>query len=119
MNILQETAKHFEPKKTPKDERAEILNDIKCDVEDEMGDVWFSKCQSYVFPAEDDYAPYGDTFVSTGRYITDEADQEFREDFEKNFDFELFCDRLKYNPSFKESVMKLAEQYAWSEELKV
>ena len=77
------------------------------DIFEELNDQWAKHCRNYDFKTACDYEAYGDTYVSTGSYITDESDQKCREDFEKNMTVDEFIDCLKLNPSFKGSIQKL------------
>ena len=81
--------------------------------------LWGKHCQSYEFDAMEDYAPYGDTYVGTGSYITDESDQDCREAFEGKYDADALIEELKTDQNFKECLNELIKAWAYEKELDV
>ena len=49
----------------------------------------------------DEYAPYGDTQVISGRFIDEDDDTRIRENFERDYNFDTVMDLLKDNEYFK------------------
>ena len=97
----------------------ELLEDVKCVITETLDDEWATAVGQWDFKTMSDYAPYGDTFVGTGRYITDEDDTKFREEFiSENVPDELI-QKLILNPDFKDVLKKLVREYAYNKELVV
>jgi hypothetical protein len=88
-------------------------------IHETLDGLWTKHCQSYDFDCDEDYAPYGDTYVSTGSYITDESDEKCREYFENNYDANAIIDELKTDTNFKECLNELVKAWAWQKELEV
>ena len=94
-----------------------LLDTLKETIKEWLDDEWATQCDQYDFQHAEDYERYGDTWVSTGKYITDESDTAFREDFKSMFDFDTIMERLKEQPGFKETLMDWVKSYADSEDL--
>ena len=71
------------------------------------------------FKTQRDYAPYGDTEVEVCRYITDEDDEAFREETEKELDVYTIIDNLKQDPHFREAVSDMIKYIVWNREVEV
>lgn len=97
----------------------EALEWVGDDIYDTLMGLWKKHCQHFNFKTGEDYEAYGDTYVSSGSYITDESDEACREEFEKEVDADTIIDELKTNPSFKDSLKQLIESWAWEKELEV
>lgn len=104
---------------TKKVEVNEALDWIRDDVYDTLMGLWMKHCQNFNFKSAEDYEAYGDTYVGTGSYITDESEEKCREEFEKEVDADALIDELKTNPSFKDSLKQLIESWAWEKQLEV
>lgn len=63
-----------------------------------------------------EYAPYGDTQCTVGRYIDEDSDLRIRENFQDQWDYDAVIKLLKDNPYFKQNVMELVEYIAWNRE---
>jgi len=63
-----------------------------------------------------EYAPYGDTECTVGRYIDDDSDAEIRQNFEDEYDFDEVMKLLKDNCDFKFAVMEMVKYMAWNRE---
>lgn len=46
---------------------------------------------------EDEYVPYGDTFVRSGRFISEESEIKCREAFKQDFDLDKFIEEYLTN----------------------
>lgn len=88
-------------------------------VDEEIGWLWTRHCGGYNFNCREEHEAYGNTFVSSGRYITDESEEECREEFEKNTDVNDVIERLKESEPFKKCVLKMIEDCAWHKKLEV
>lgn len=97
----------------------EALEWVMDSIHDTMKDLWFKHCQSYDFDTAEETEAYGDTYVSSGSYITDESDERCRECFEGNYDADAIIDELKTDPNFKECLNELVKAWAWEKELEV
>lgn len=64
----------------------------------------------------DEYAPYGDTQVISGRFVDEDDDTRIRENFERDYDFDAVMDLLKDNPYFKRAILDMVEYIAWNRE---
>ena len=102
-----------------KSKEDKLLDNAMLDIFDELNDQWIKHCRSYNFKTLKEYEAYGNTYVSDGSYITDESDQKCREDFEKDMTTDEFIDCLRLNPSFRNSIAKLIEWWAYNKELEV
>lgn len=97
----------------------ELFEDLKMVIYEALEDEWVTACDQWDFQTAEDYEAYGDTYVSTGRYITDESEAGFREEFKTENDVGEFLDKLKKNPNFVEVFNKLIEKYTYERELEV
>ena len=104
---------------TKKAETKEILQWLSDSISDTMDGLWAKHCQHFDFSCDEDYAPYGDTFVSTGSYITDESDHECREAFEQNLSVDTLIEELKVSKDFRDCLAELIETWAYEKELEV
>ncbi len=92
---------------------------VQDDLHDALMGLWMKHCNRYHFDYDEEMEAYGDTYVSSGRYLTDESDEECREDFEKNLNADELLDELKMDSNFKDSLNALIEAWAWEKELAV
>lgn len=60
--------------------------DLKEVIETKIHDAFNDYSENYDHETEYDSAPYGDTYVSSGEYITDRSMERCVEDFKENFD---------------------------------
>ena len=91
----------------------ELLEDVELALEEALEDEWCNACQQYdYFQEAEEYEAYGDTFVSTGRYLTEESEWAFRTNFQRDNDVDEFIEKLKLNPDFKNALKKYIEHYA-------
>ena len=86
--------------------------DLICDTFDEQ-------VKNTSFRTERDYAPYGDTEVEVCRYVTDEDDERFREEMEKDMTVDYIIDKLKEDKHFRESIQDMINEVVWNRELEV
>lgn len=56
---------------------------------------------------EENYVPYGDTYVSSGSYITDRSIKNCVEHYKDDFDIDDFLDELKEDDAFRDIVKKI------------
>ena len=97
----------------------ESLEDVKQVILETINDEWATACDQWDFQTAEDYEAYGDTYVSTGKYITDESEWGFREEFKRENDVDEFIEKLKKNNDFREVVKKFIENYAYTTDLYV
>lgn len=95
----------------------ELLEDIKMSIRNTLDDEWKEACQDYDFEYAEEHEAYGDTYVSSGMYITERSDAAFRQDFEESNDPNEFIDKLKLNPEFCSLIRDLVKTYTNNEEL--
>lgn len=58
----------------------------------------------------EEHEAYGDTFVSSGRFITDESLKRCEDDFRENFDVDFFItEYLQENDEFRDLIIKLVK----------
>lgn len=59
---------------------------------------------------EEEHVAFGDTFVSAGRFISDESWERCEYDFRENFDVDFFItEYLQENDEFRDLIIKLVE----------
>ena len=75
--------------------------------------------KDHSFETQRDYAPYGDTEVEVCQYITDEDDEEFREETEKELDVDTIIEKLKEDKHFREAVSDMIKYVVWNREVEV
>ena len=91
----------------------ELLEDTKCVIHDVLEEEWGKEVEQWDgFEYENESEAYGDTYVRSGSYITDESDTDFRENFKQNHDVDTFIDLLKANPDFRNCIQELVKEYA-------
>lgn len=95
------------------------LEDIDEEIEEELSVLWKKHCQSFGFNTSEDYEAYGDTYVSSGKYITDESDQECREKFTQDVTADDLIDALRANPMFRKALNNIIDTWAYNTELEV
>ena len=95
----------------------ELLEDIKCELMDLLDVEWQKACESYDFDCDEDYAPYGDTYVSTGSYITDESESGFRQYFIEQNEPDELVQKLMLVPYVKKFLSDLVKEYAKNKEV--
>ena len=100
-------------------EKQELLEDLKCIVTEILDDEWSIAKDNFNFETNEEYEAYGDTYVSSGSYITDESDTKFRESFKQNHDVEQMLSLFKTSPDFCECIKNLVKEYANEKELEV
>ena len=88
-------------------------------VDEELFALWKKHCNRFCFHPMKDYAAYGDTYVDTPSYITDEEDQRCREEFEKDVTPQELIDALSINTSFKDCLSKIISSWASEKDLEV
>lgn len=88
-------------------------------IEDIVNDMWYDHVHGWEFETEEDYAPYGDTFVSTGSYITDEEEEKCRRNFKGNVGVEEICKELLKSHSFQVLVKKIVANVAEDSDIDV
>ena len=100
-----------------------ILQDIIYCVGDTAHDVIASEFDNSVrdtsFKTMSDYAPYGDTEVEVCQYITDEDEEEFRENWEKEMTIDAVINLLKDDEYFRGAIKDMVEHIAWNRTLEV
>lgn len=68
--------------------------------------------ENYDHDTEGNYVPYGDTYVSTGDYITEESEERATEEWKDRFDVDDFIrDYLCECVDFREKVWELVEEF--------
>jgi len=75
--------------------------------------------KGHSFKTQRDYAPYGDTEVEVCQYITDEDDEKFRNETEKELDVDTIIDKLKEDKHFRESIQDMIKYVVWNREVEV
>ena len=103
--------------KGPTEEEREFGDWLYECVNDAMIELWRKHCGQADVETMSDYVAYGDTFVSSGRYITDESDQEIRESFEKNITAKEVVDVLVKDINFRRCIERLVDKWAYEKEL--
>jgi len=93
-------------------EEKELLEDLKGIIFDCLNDEWHNAIDVKDFKVERDYEAYGDTYVSTGDYITEESETKFREGFKQDITPEEFIEKLKVYPDFMATLRKLIAEHA-------
>lgn len=82
-------------------------------IETKLHDSFNDYSDNYDHETEDNYVPYGDTYVSSGEYITDESYERCVEDFKENFDIatasEFVTDILAEDNDFLMKVIELVK----------
>lgn len=79
-----------------------VLQEI---IEEELRNAFNVYSDNYDHETEANYVPFGDTFVCSGDYITDESAERCVDDFREEFDFEEFVrEQLLDSPKFEEAV---------------
>ncbi len=81
------------------------MNLLQETIEEELKNAFNVYFDNYDHETEDNPVPYGDTYVSSGDYITDESAERCVDDFREEFDFEEFVtEQLLNSPKFEEAV---------------
>lgn len=81
------------------------MNVLQETIEEELRNAFNAYFDNYDHETEDNPVPYGDTYVSSGDYITDESAERCVDDFREEFDFEEFVtEQLLNSPKFEEAV---------------
>lgn len=75
--------------------------------------------KDHTFETMRDYAPYGDTEVEVCKYVSDEDDEAFREEAEKELDVDTIIDKLKEDKHFREAVSDMIKYVVWNREVEV
>ena len=115
--LAEAQQKRFVERRTS--EEKELLEDIKCCILDTLDEEWRNHLDNYEFNTREESEAYGDTFVSRGRFITDESDTKCRESFKQDHDALDFIDKLKADPYFVSCVKNLINEYADKEDYDV
>lgn len=102
-----------------KNEFNELLEDLKGVVQDCINDEWFEACQNYEFETAEEYEAYGDTYVSSGSYITDRSNEAFRQDFEMDNQPDELIKKLMVYPGFRETLKDLISEVVKTKELEL
>ena len=66
-----------------------------------------------------DYAPYGDTEVEVCQYISDEEEEEFRENVEKEMTVDSIINELSKDAHFRDAIKDMIKHVVWHKELEV
>lgn len=75
-------------------------------IDDELRNAFNVYFDNYEHETEDNPVPYGDTWVNSGDYITDESAERCVEDFKEEFDYYEFIEEQLYeSTAFKEAVI--------------
>lgn len=81
------------------------MNLLQETIEEELKNAFNVYFDNYDHETEDNPVPYGDTYVSSGDYITEESAERCVDDFREEFDFEEFVtEQLLNSPKFEEAV---------------
>lgn len=102
-----------------KNEFNELLEDLKCVVQECLDDEWYVACRDYDFDSSEEYEAYGDTYVSSGSYITESSEEAFRQDFKMSNDPDELIKKLMVYPGFRETLKDLVKEYSKTKELDV
>lgn len=102
-----------------KNEFNELLEDFKACVEQTLDDEWSKSCQDYDFDTKTEYEAWGDTYVSSGTYITDRSEEAFRRDFKLSNDPDELMKKLLIDPVVREILKDLVKEYVKTKELEV
>ena len=87
------------------------MNLLQEAIEEELRNAFNVYFDNYDHETESNYVPYGDTFVNSGDYITDESAERCVDDFREEFDFEEFVkEQLLHSPKFEEAVKNVLEK---------
>lgn len=97
----------------------ELLEDVKMIVQETLDDEWSNECQRWDFDSSEEYEAYGDTFVSSGSYITENSENKFREYFKDENQPEYLIKKLQANPDFVKCLKDLVKEYVQTKELEV
>jgi len=100
-----------------KNELKELYEDAKMIIKETLDDEWRTQLDVTDFTIHRDYEAYGDTYVSTGDYISDEDDTKFREGFIQDHDADVVIDLLRANPDFRKCMVDLVKEYAYNADL--
>lgn len=74
-------------------------------IEEELRNAFNVFFDNYDHETEDNPVPYGDTYVNSGDFITDESVERCIDDFRENFDFDEFVrEQLLDSPKFEKAV---------------
>lgn len=80
-------------------------------IEEELKNAFNVYSDNYDHETEDNPVPYGDTYVSSGKYITDESAERCVKDFREEFDFDEFVmEQLLNSPKFEEAVRNVLKR---------
>jgi alpha-amylase/alpha-mannosidase (GH57 family) len=64
--------------------------------------------EDYDHELESDFAPYGDTYVSSGNYVSEESEERAKEEWKDGFDIDNFVSEyLLESYDFREKVFEL------------
>ena len=100
------------------DETKELLEDVKMVLEEAIDDEWADYSRSYSrFTYTEDFEAYGNTYVSTGKYLTEQSEEEFRNSFKERLSVDELIESLKRNPYFKETLKRYIESYAENKQI--
>lgn len=102
-----------------KNEFKELLEDLKCVVQECLDDEWVEACRNYDFERAEEHEAYGDTYVSSGSYITERSEEAFRQDFKMSNDPDELIKKLMVYPGFRETLKDLVKEYSKTKELDV
>jgi len=92
--------------------KQELLEDINDVILECLEEEWCNALDHADFQTTRDYEAYGDTYVSSGDYITEESENCFREGFKQDMTPDEFIERLVIYPGFKEYIGKLIKEHA-------
>lgn len=68
--------------------------------------------EDYDHELEDDFAPYGDTYVSSGNYVSEESEERATEEWKDGFDIDNFVSEyLCESYDFRAKIMEMVMQF--------
>lgn len=99
-------------------ELKELLEDIKMTIEETVDDEWTVACQNYdYFKEAEEWEKAGDAYYSSGKYITEESEEAFRTNFQRDYDVDTVIDKLRLSPTFREAIKDYIKEYASNKQL--
>lgn len=87
------------------------MTDFEEIIDEELRNAFNAFSDNYEHETEDDPVPYGDTWVNSGNFITEESAERCAEDFKEEFDYYTFLqEQLFESKEFKQAVMERLEK---------
>lgn len=97
----------------------DLIDDVGDGVYDTTCEIFDEYVKEHTFKTHRDYAPYGDTEVEVCQYVTDEDQEEFREETEKEITVDDVIDKLKQDPYFRSSIEDMIQYVCWNRDIDV